>query len=530
MDNFVNYLVTEKAKILSLLAQHVELTVVAIILAILIGVPLGIFISHFKSVKKYVLGVINVVQAVPSMAFLGLLVPILGIGSTPAIFMVILYSLLPIVKNTCTGIDGIDKGIIESATGIGLTPRQILFKIQLPLALPVIMAGVRISAVSAVGLMTLSAFVGAGGLGYLVFSGVQTVNNTMILAGAIPACILALCVDFVFSKVEIIATPAGITQSSSKKARKQKELKDPKYKARRNKVIGVATALVVVFIACGRYFYSSFAQKDTIVVGSKDYTEQLILGNMYADLLEEYTDYNIERKLNLGTTVLWNSMVENEVDVCVDYTGTILVNILKEQPEGTSDDVYNHVKESVSKNYGLKLLDPLGFNNTYTLAMEEDVANKYNIETYSDLAKYSDEFVFSPTLAFENREDGLPGLIKTYNMNFKDVKSMDGSLRYQALTSKKAQVIDAFSTDGLLEKFHLKVLEDDKNYFPPYYATPIVNEEVLEKYPELEEILNKLSGEIDEETMIKLNYKVDELGESPESVAHEFLVEKNIIE
>ena len=296
MANFMNYLVTEKSKILSLLAQHVELTIIAIVLAILIGIPLGIFISHYKSIRKYILGFINVVQAVPSMAFLGLLVPVLGIGSTPAIFMVVLYSLLPIVKNTSTGITGIDSGIIESATGIGLTPRQILFKIQLPLALPVIMAGVRISAVSAVGLMTLSAFVGAGGLGYLVFSGVQTVNNTMILAGAIPACILALCVDFIFSKVEALAVPDGISTHKAKRSRSAKnpkEYRNPKYKARKRKVIGVTTALVLVFIGCGRYFFSSFAQKDTIVVGSKDYTEQLILGNIYADLLEEYTDYNI---------------------------------------------------------------------------------------------------------------------------------------------------------------------------------------------------------------------------------------------
>lgn len=529
MDNFINYLITEKAKILSLLAQHVELTIIAILLAIIIGIPLGIFISHYKSIRKYIIGFINIVQAVPSMAFLGLLVPILGIGSTPAIFMVVLYSLLPIVKNTSTGITGIDSGVIESATGIGLTPRQILFKIQLPLALPVIMAGVRISAVSAVGLMTLSAFVGAGGLGYLVFSGVQTVNNTMILAGAIPACILALCVDFIFSKIEKIAVPDGINAHKAKKAKNPNEHKNLKHKAKKRKVIGVVIGLIIIFVGCGRYFFSSFVQKDTIVVGSKDYTEQLILGNIYADLLEEYTDYNIERKMNLGTAVLWNSMVEKKVDVCADYTGTILVNIMKEEPKGSADEVYNHVKENVAKNYDLKLLDPLGFNNTYTLAMEEDVAQKYNIKTYSDLVKYSDEFVFSPTLAFENREDGLKGITKAYNFEFKDVKSMDGSLRYQALTSGQAQVIDAFSTDGLLEKFKLRVLEDDKNYFPPYYAVPIVNQEILEKYPKIEEILNKLSGKIDEKTMIKLNYKVDELGQSPEKVAHDFLVEENLI-
>ena len=157
------------------------------------------------------------------------------------------------------------------------------------------------------------------------------------------------------------------------------------------------------------------------------------------------------------------------------------------------------------------------------------MAEKYNIKTYSDLTKYSDEFVFSPTLAFENREDGLPGLTKTYNMKFKAVKSMDGSLRYQALTSGKAQVIDAFSTDGLLEKFKLRVLKDDKNYFPPYYAVPIVNQDIIEKYPDVEKVINKLAGKIDEKTMINLNYKVDELGQSPEKVAHDFLVEQKLI-
>ena len=201
MINFINYLSAQKGQIISLLIQHIQLTVVAIVVAIIIGIPLGILVSKNEKLRKYIVGMINVFQAIPSMALLGLLVPVLGIGSKPAIMMVVLYSLLPIVKNT-TGILGIDKNIIESATGIGLTSKQILYKIQLPLALPIIMAGIRISAVTAVGLMTLAAFIGAGGLGYLVFSGVQTVNNIMILAGAIPACILALSVDYIFSRVE----------------------------------------------------------------------------------------------------------------------------------------------------------------------------------------------------------------------------------------------------------------------------------------------------------------------------------------
>lgn len=517
MINFINYLVQQKSKIISLLIEHIQLTAVAIIIAIIIGIPLGIIVSKNEKLRKYIIGIINIFQAIPSMALLGLLVPIVGIGSKPAIMMVVLYSLLPIVKNTTTGILGIDKNIIESATGIGLTSKQILYKIQLPLALPIIMAGIRISSVTAVGLMTLAAFIGAGGLGYLVFSGVQTVNNTMILAGAIPACILALLVDYIFSKVEKSVMSKYSVDKSPNLKRKNGRIG--------LKVCVAIVAVALLFASIGR----SFSKDDTIVVGSKDYTEAIILGNMYADLLEEYTDYNVERKLNMGTTVLWNSMVSGEVDTCADYTGTILMNIMKEEPTNDVDDVYKRVKDNVHSEYGIKVLDPIGFNNTYTLAMDPDVAKKYGIETYSDLTKHSEEFVFSPTLIFQNRKDGLPGLQKYYDMNFKEVKSMDGGLRYQALQRGDAQVIDAFSTDGLLKKFNLKVLEDDESFFPPYYAIPIVREDLIEKHPDTEEVLNKLSGVINEEEMIELNYRVDEKGQTPEKVAHDYLVEKNLI-
>ena len=517
LTKFIEYIINQKGQIFNLLWQHIQLTLVAILFAIIIGIPIGILVSKNEKLRKYVIGLINIFQAIPSMALLGLLVPILGIGSKPAIVAVVLYSLLPIVKNTSTGILGIDKNIIESATGIGLTSKQILYKIQLPLALPIIMAGIRISAVTAVGLMTLAAFIGAGGLGYLVFSGVQTVNNTMILAGAIPACLLALLVDYLFSKVE----KSVMSKYSSNKS----SIKNTKNNRPLIKICIAVLAVVIVFTG----FNQGIVKKDTIVVGSKDYTEGIILSNMCAELLEEYTDYNIERKMNMGTTVLWNAIVNGEVDVCTDYTGTILLNCLDEEAKGNADDVYNTVKDKLHKKYEISVLDPFGFNNTYTLAMEPDVAQKYDIETYSDLTKYSDKFVFSPTLAFENRADGLPGLQKSYGLKFKEIKSMDCALRYKALKAGNAQVIDAFSTDGLLKKFNLKVLEDDKEFFPPYYAIPLVRESILKEHPEVEKILNKLSSQIDEETMINLNYQVDEEGRTPEEVAHDFLIEKNLI-
>ena len=497
MNSLLQYVISQKTQILDLLVQHIYLTITAIGIAILIGVPLGILVSRVKFLRKPILGFVNLVQAVPSMALLGLLIPILGIGSTPAIFMVVVYSLLPIVKNTYTGISGIDPVVLESAKGIGLTKNQSLFKIQLPLALPIIMSGIRISAVTAVGLMTLAAFIGAGGLGYLVFSGVQTVNNNMILAGAIPACILALIVDFIFGKIEVAVTPKGLINDNKKK------------NTFVLKIISVIMIIAILFMGISSFISS---KKDKVVIGSKNFTEQLILGNMYADLVQAKTDLQVEKKLNLGgTSVAFGALEKGDVDMYVDYTGTLLVNVMKENNIDNSVDYYNSIKENMNKEHGLTVMEPLGFNNTYNIAILND-------------------FVLSPTIEFQNRQDGLVGLKNYYGMDFKNVKSLDGSLRYSALSNGESQAIDAFSTDGLLKKFDLKTLEDDKKFFVNYSAVPIVNNKTLEKYPQLKDVLNSLSGKINEEKMIDLNYEVDVLGKSPEEVAKAFLIREGLIE
>ena len=200
MDIF-SYMMQNSGQVLDLLLEHIRLTAVAVGLAILVGVPLGILISYVKSLNKPILGITNLIQAVPSMALLGFAIPLLGIGTIPAVGVVFLYSLLPIVKNTYIGISQIKPEMIEAAKGIGMTRAQILRRVQIPLTLPVLMAGVRISAVTAVGLMTIAAFIGAGGLGFLVFSGISSVNNGMIMAGAVPACILALVLDWVLAQI-----------------------------------------------------------------------------------------------------------------------------------------------------------------------------------------------------------------------------------------------------------------------------------------------------------------------------------------
>lgn len=519
----VTYFFENRAQIWTLLLEHIELTFFAVALAIIIGIPIGILISYIKKLNKPILGLASVFQAIPSMALLGFMIPFLGIGRVPAIVVVVLYSLLPIIKNTATGISGISDTMIESAKGIGLTNLQILFKIQIPQALPIIMAGVRISAVSAVGLMTMAAFIGGGGLGYLIFSGIRTVNNNQILAGAIPACLLALFVDYLFSIVERLVTPVAL---QLKGKNKEKVLKA----RRKDKVI-----LIVFIILFAIFLISKIdihkKSTDTLTVASKDFTEQNILCELSSIYLANNTNIKINKQCNLGgAQVVFQALERDDIDFYIDYLGTDYTDILKYEPISNVDKVYQTVKDEFASKYQIAVLSPMNFNNTYSLAVTKDLASKYNLKTISDLAKVSKDLTISPTLEFVNRNDGLPGLLKAYNLEFKNTIAMDGSPRYTALLNNNSQVIDAFTTDGLLRKFNLTVLEDNKNFFPPYYAVPLLKQKTLEKYPEVEKLMSKLGPYLTDEVMQEMNYQVDEVGKNPEEVAKEFLLTNKLIE
>lgn len=514
LNSFINFVIDRKTEILHLFIQHVQLTLFSVLLSVAIAIPLGILIVRYRKLSGPVIGFTNIVQSIPSLALLGFLIPMLGIGSKPAIIMVVMYSLLPIVKSTFTGLTNINPSLIEAADGMGLTTTQVLLKVRFPLAMPIIMSGVRISSVTAVGLMTIAAFIGAGGLGYLVFSGVSTVNNNMILAGAIPACLLAISLDYIIGKVENIVVPQGIRVSHKRKKT------NSFFNNKRFKLAALVLAIIIIISSLVATFGKS---KGTIVIGSKNFNEQLVLGNMVASLIEHKTKYKVERKLNLGgTAVVFSAMKSKDIDLYVEYTGTGLVNILKKDSISDPDKVYDVVKREFSKNYDIELMKPLGFNNTYVIALNKDVAKKNNVNTISELSKISPSLNAGLTMEFANRPDGYPGLQKFYNLNFKNMKGIDGGLRYTALLNNETQVLDAFATDGLLKKFDLQLLKDDKNFFPPYYAVPVVRAETLKKYPELKDVLLLLEGKITDEDMRILNYKVDN-GEKPEKVADDFL-------
>ncbi|ABS32857.1 ABC transporter permease [Clostridium botulinum] len=527
MNNFIQQLILKRSEIFSLLIEHIELTLIAVLIAVVIGVPLGIIITKNKKIANIVIGFANLTQAIPSLAILGFLIPLIGIGSAPAITMVVLYSMLPILKNTYTGITNINPDMLEAAKGLGMTNTQTLKLIKIPLAMPIIMAGVRIASVTAVGLMTIAAFVGAGGLGYLVFSGIQTVDNNLILFGAIPAAILALIIDWITGRIEEATMPNGIKKADG--TMKVKGNSSNKNRKRNTIIASILGVLIVLALIVPKLI--GLGDKK-VVIGSKNFTEQIILGNILEELIDNKTDIDVETKLNLGgTQVSFNALKTGGIDMYVEYTGTAYGNMLNiKKPNRDRQAVYNTVKKEFKEKFGIEVLNPIGFNNTYVMATTKEIAQKYNLKTTSDLANVSSKMILGPTIEFANREDGIIGLNKAYNMNFKAVKPIDGGLRYKALVNNETQIIDAFTTDGLIEQFNLVLLEDDKHFFPDYYAVPIVKEETLKKFPELKEVLGALDGKITDEKMRKLNYEVDVNKRDPKEVAKEFLQKEGLID
>jgi osmoprotectant transport system permease protein len=352
--------------------QHIGLTFISLFLAVLVGLPLGILIARKRKLSGPVLGVAGVLQTIPSIALLGFMIPLLGIGPKPAIVALLLYALLPIIRNTYTGITGVDAAVKEAATAMGMSKWQILFKVELPLAMPVILAGIRTATVITVGVATLASYIAAGGLGEFIFGGISLNNTNMILAGAIPAALLAILFDFLLSRVQKL---------NFKKIKR-----------------GTYAMPVLIVLLASFYFIPSA--------------------------------------------------------------------------------------------YGSKLT-----------------------------AGFTPEFM--------GRQDGNLGLQSKYGLKIHTIVISD-AVMYKAAYEKQLDVISGYSTDGRLKAYGLVVLRDDKGIFPPYYAAPIVRDDALAKFPDLEKTLNLLSGKINDTIMTELNYRTDYLHQSPEKVAKDFLVTNHL--
>ncbi len=367
-----NFIVQQRDKLLDQTIAHIGLTFISLLIAVAIGLPLGIFIARRRKAAGIVLNIAGILQTIPSIALLGFMIPLLGIGPLPAITALFLYALLPIIRNTYTGIKETDASVLEAATAMGLSKWQVLTKVELPLAFPVILAGIRTATVINVGVATLAAYIAAGGLGEFIFGGISLNNTNMILAGAIPAALLAILFDFLLSRIQKI---------NLKKLR-----------------LAVWIMPAVVLLLSSFYAIPSF-EKNKLLAG------------------------------------------------------------------------------------------------------------------------------FTPE--FMGRQDGYLGLKSVYKLNIKNVVISD-AVMYKAAYEKKLDIISGYSTDGRLKAFDLVVLDDDRHIFPPYYAAPVIRTDVLKNYPQLENVLNMLSGKINDSIMTALNYEVDYLKQSPEKVARNFLLKTNL--
>jgi len=508
--------------------EHLMLTGSAIFFALLFGLPLGILTFRSTWLKNPVMGTIGIFQTIPSLAMLAFLLAMLQkIGALPAVIALILYALLPIVRNTLTGLEGVSPQIMEAAKGIGMTELQQFRLVRIPLAAPVILAGIRTAAVLSVGIATLSAFIGAGGLGQFINRGLALSDTRLILLGAVPAALLALIVDFSIGAFEWALRPERKRDGKGS----AKALMRP-----------VAFSLPFILILAGALSYStksslgsretalSGAQIRTIRIGTKNYTEQIILGEIMAQLIEAKTNLFVERRFNLGGTMICHgALVSGEIDLYAEYTGTALTAILNAPVISEPEAALDVVAKAYKKKFQLIWLKPFGFNNTYAITVREKDAKKYGWKRISDLKTSAPSLRAGFTAEFAERPDGYPGLQKTYDLRFGHVRDLDPSLMYEAVSKEEVDVICAFATDGRIAPYHLKPLEDDLQFFPPYYAAPVIRKDLLQDHPEVGYALSRISGLINDARMQRLNFEVDANGQRPSDTAKKFLRENGLL-
>lgn len=511
MINQLIKLLTEDFKFfLNLTIEHILISLLAISIASVLGIILGIIISEYRKFSGLILGTVNILYTIPSIALLGFFITITGVGNTTALIALIIYALLPIIRSTYTGIITINPLIIEASEGMGSTKLQQLFKVKIPLALPVLMSGIRNMVTMTIALAGIASFVGAGGLGVAIYRGITTNNSAMTFLGSLLIAILALVFDFILGLIE-------------KRLTNRKRVK---YKI--NPKLIILGLFIVIF---GAYFSLNSKKNKTINIATKPMTEGYILGQMLTELIEQDTDLkvNITNGVGGGTSNIHPAIVKGEFDLYPEYTGTSWEAVLKKEAS-YDESKFDELQKEYKEKYNLEYVNLYGFNNTYGLAVNKDIAEKYNLKTYSDLAKVSNNLIFGAEYDFFEREDGYKELQKVYNMNFKKQIDMDIGLKYQAMKDKKIDVMVIFTTDGQLAISDVVVLKDDKKMYPSYRAGTVIRSEILSEYPELKPVLEKLNNILDDKTMADLNYQVESEGKKPEDVAREYLQEKGLLE
>jgi len=507
MSEFIEVFTLRQDILLKTIWEHLQISLISLIIAIVIAVPIGLILTRYSRIAEPIIGISAIMQTIPSLAVLAFLIPLFGIGKIPAIIALTAYGLLPILRNTYTGVHEVDPNLIEAATGMGMNSLKRLTLIELPLAMPVIMAGIRTSMVLIVGTTTIAALIGAGGLGELILLGLDRGGDVnLILLGAIPAALLAIILDSILRGFEHLSKRAGFKSF-------------------------IAMLIIAILVVASPLLFAKDKDAD-IVIGGKLGAEPAILINMYKYLIEDATDLKVDLKTGLGKTELvFSALEEGSIDLFPEFSGTAIVTHLGESAESNdSRDVYEQAKQGMKAVYQMEFLEPMTFNNTYTVATTKEFAEKYDLESIGDLEQVQDDVVAGFTLEFKDRYDGYVGMQEQYNLDIATVRSMEPGIRQTALAEGDVDIIDAYETDSYVVELDLQTLDDPKNLFPPYQGAPLMREETLEQYPELEEILNQLAGKVTNDEMREMNYQVDYEDASPAAVAKEYLIEQNLLQ
>jgi osmoprotectant transport system permease protein len=478
------------------LSHHLVLTLVALTAGIAVCLPLGLLVARVRTLQWPVLTLAGILQTIPGLALLALMVPLLGrIGFVPAVLALILYSFLPILRNTVTGILGVDPAIREAATGIGMTDMQRLMRIEFPLALPVIVAGIRTAAVWVVGTATLATPVGATSLGNFIFSGLQTQNVTAVLVGCVAAALLAVVLDAIIRLAEKAA-------------------------ARRDARLGLLAGMLLAALFVGGAWPVWALRSDeagsTVRVGSKPFTEQYILAEWLTAELQA-DGWNVDARPSMGSLILFEALTSGEIDVYVDYSGTLWTNVLKRSDLPSRADLLVQLQRGLDSAYGVLCLGPLGFENTYALAVRSADAEAMTLRTLDDLAAHSRGLRIGSDYEFFSRPE-WQSLVAAYGFDFADEITLDPSLMYSAIAQDEVDVVSAYSTDGRIIDYDLVTLADPRGALPPYDAVILVSAR-LAAHNQIRRVFERMLRRVDAALMREANRRVDQAGETPATAA-----------
>lgn len=483
------------------LGEHVALSASALALGLAIALPLGVAAARSPRLKWIALASAGLVQTIPSLALLALFYPLLlllsgltervlghgfpALGFLPSLLALTLYSMLPILRNASAGVSGVDPAVVEAAKGVGMTDHQRLWRVELPLAAPVIMAGVRTAAVWTIGAATLSTPVGQTSLGDYIFSGLQTEDWVAVLVGCVASAGLAIVVDSLLGLIE-----AGVARRDAKRL-----------------VAGGAGLALGLIAALAPLAFGTLAQgRPAYVIGAKNFSEQYILAELMAGRLER-DGASVQRRVNLGSAVAYRALAAGEIDAYVDYTGTLWANVLNRKDNPGRQAVLEGLRSELKARDGVVVLAPLGFENAYALAMRRDRAEQLGIKSLADLAVRAPQLTMGGDLEFFSRPEWA-AVEAAYGLRFKAKRQFQPTFMYRALESREADVISAFSSDGRIAADDLVLLTDPKGALPPYDAVILVSPKRAGDR-RLIDALKPLGGAIDVKAMQAANYAVD---------------------